>query len=255
MMLNRNTDREWEKYGSTDPYFGVLTEEKYLKENLTDENKDAFFASGSSEIAEVLATVRKQFSPDFIPMRSLDFGCGVGRFVLPLAEISELAVGVDISESMLYEAKRNCDARSIENVSFVKSDDSLSLLTGRYNFIHSTIVFQHIPIKRGMRIFARLLSHLEVDGVCVLQFTYKANRQPARRIIAWLKTYAPFVWPVINLIRGKPWSAPTMQMNEYDLNKLLFMLQDLKVSSLFVEFTDHNGHLGVKLYFKGPNKE
>ena len=38
-MFNRNTDREWEKFGANDPYYGVLTHEKFHKANLTDENK------------------------------------------------------------------------------------------------------------------------------------------------------------------------------------------------------------------------
>jgi len=61
--------------------------------------------------------------------------------VIPLAGISESVVGVDVSESMLNEAKRNCESLSIKNVSFVKGDDNLSALNCKFDFIHSYIVF------------------------------------------------------------------------------------------------------------------
>jgi hypothetical protein len=37
-------------------------------------------------------------------------------------------------------------------------------LKGKYDFIHSYIVFQHIPVERGKRIFEKLLAHLETGG-------------------------------------------------------------------------------------------
>ena len=45
---------------------------------------------------------------------------------------------------------------------------------------------------------------------------------------------------------------PEMQMTTYDANALLFSIQDLGVTDIFVEFTDHGGALGVMLYFHRP---
>jgi 2-polyprenyl-3-methyl-5-hydroxy-6-metoxy-1,4-benzoquinol methylase len=92
-MFHRNTDRDWEKFGASDPYLGVLTHEQYHRANLTDESKEAFFKSGHDYIADVSKKIRTYLDPAFTPCRSLDFGCGVGRLVVPLAGISDHVVG------------------------------------------------------------------------------------------------------------------------------------------------------------------
>ena len=58
-MFNGNTDREWEKFGRNDPYFGVITHDKFRKANLTDEKKKEFFRSGYIYIDTVLKKIRK----------------------------------------------------------------------------------------------------------------------------------------------------------------------------------------------------
>jgi len=67
----------------------------------------AFFESGRGHVEAVLASCKRYFGEGFQPRRLLDFGCGVGRVLLPFAELCEAVVGVDISESMLAEARRN----------------------------------------------------------------------------------------------------------------------------------------------------
>ena len=78
-----------------------------------------------------------------------DFGCGVGRLVLPFAHYSREVVGIDISESMLKECEKNLNNRGINNCQLITSDDNLASLTGSFNLIHSFITFQHIPVGTG----------------------------------------------------------------------------------------------------------
>jgi hypothetical protein len=40
-----------------------------------------------------------------------------------------------------------------------------------------------------------------------------------------------------------------MQMNPYNMNEILFLLQCRGVQRTYVEFTDHGGELGVSLFF------
>ena len=160
-MFNGGTDGEWEKWGRDDPYFGVLTDGKFRMVNLTDANRAEFFRSGSEYIDGVLRTVRSHIDPAFRIRRALDFGCGVGRLVIPLSKVAEHVTGLDVSDSMLAEARRNCEAHGARGVQFLKSDDGLSALEGKFDFIHSSLVFQHIPVRRGERIFRNFLGHLE----------------------------------------------------------------------------------------------
>jgi cyclopropane fatty-acyl-phospholipid synthase-like methyltransferase len=109
--------------------------------------------------------VRETLDPSFAPRRCLDFGCGVGRVAIPLARRTGEVVGVDVSESMLAEARRNCEVQETRNVTLLPSDDALSALTGRFDFIHSFVVFQHSPRERGDAILEALLEHLSVGAL------------------------------------------------------------------------------------------
>jgi 2-polyprenyl-3-methyl-5-hydroxy-6-metoxy-1,4-benzoquinol methylase len=251
-MFGKITDREWEKFGKNDPYYGVLTLDKFRSVNLTDDNKEEFFRSGYEHIDIILKKIRTYIDSSYMVNQALDFGCGVGRLVIPLAEISNKVTGVDISESMLLEAKRNCEARSLGNVDFIKSNESLSLLEDRqYNFIHSIIVFQHIPTRRGELIFRSLISHLEDGGCGVIHFTYSKLDSKIRKIISDIfNKYIPFGANLINIIKGKSFFAPSMQMNKYNLNKLFLIMQESKISNFHTEFTNDNGELGIILYFQ-----
>jgi len=250
MSFLSNTDREWEKFGKSDPYFGVVSHDKFLKVNLTDRNKEEFFESGSRYVDDLLGKIKHHVSPAFTVKKALDFGCGVGRLTIPLANVAQEVAGLDVSDSMLSEARKNCDARSIGNVSLFKSDDSLSALKEKYDLIHSFIVFQHIPVTRGERIFENLLEHLENDGVCVVHFTYSSRDQTRNRLVSRIKNLVPFSGNLINLMKGKKFLSPQMQMNTYDLNRLFFTIQTAGVRNSFIEFTDHGGQLGVVAFFQ-----
>jgi len=194
-----STDREWERWGKVDPYYGVITHDKFRKKNITQEAKAEFFESGRSHISHVFKVCRQHLDPDFSPKRALDFGCGTGRLVIPLAEIAEHVVGLDISESMLREAQKNCEELSLRNIDLLKSSDDLSSLNGYFDFIHAVIVFQHIPVSRGRRIFMNLLDHLKEGGICATQFTYSKAKyksnwgvEPMARVLRGCESNANF---------------------------------------------------------------
>jgi len=252
-MFNRGTDREWENLGKDDPYYGVISHNKYRKSKLTDESKEDFFKSGYEYIELVLKKIRNYIDSDYSVKRALDFGCGVGRLVIPLSEVAETVTGIDVSESMLREAENNCKARAIKNADFVKSDDNLTSLIGKFNLIHSFIVLQHIPVKRGEHIFDNLIAKMEDGGVCVIHFTYAKNYK-IRKLVSLIKCYLPFAKNIINVIKGRDFSDPEMQMNNYDLNKLFLMMQKANVCKFYAEFTDHKGALGIIVYFQKPEK-
>ena len=249
-MLDRTTDSAWERYGREDPYFGVLTDEKYRRARLTEAQKAEFFESGTAHVSDVIATIRRHIDSEFQIDRALDFGCGVGRLVIPLAAVARQVTGVDVSKSMLEEARRNCDARQLRNVEFVTSDDRLTLLKGPYNFVHSLIVFQHIPVERGRAIFRRLTELLQDGGVGVLHVTYAKSYRPGWK--EQVKSHVPLVRPLLAWWRARRKLRPEMQMNAYDLNALFAILQTARIGDVYLQFTDHGGSRGVVLYFRKP---
>ena len=259
-----STDIEWEKWGASDPYFGVITLPKFRSANLTEDNKREFFDSGRHHVEVILETCRRYFAPSFALRRVLDFGCGVGRLIIPFADLAEWVVGVDVSPSMLIEARKNCIDHGLRHVDFVVSDDSLSSLDEPFDLVHSSIVFQHIDVLRGRRLFSRLVELIKPGGLGVIHVTYGkayyANSfgVPPGLPMAAIPTARPKKFAWLRRHRREDAAAPKetgdpeMQMNAYNLSELGFILQRAGVPRFFAEFTDHGGELGVILYFQRP---
>src|SRR5262245_52302229 len=100
---------EWEKMGRKDPYFGVLTNDKFRSGQIDAAARAEFFASGERHVQTCFETIPRCFARPFAPRRTLDFGCGVGRLVIPFARRCGEVVGADVSPAMLAEARRNCE--------------------------------------------------------------------------------------------------------------------------------------------------
>ena len=102
-------------------------------------------------------------------------------------------------------------------------------------------------------IFENLIAHLEGGGIGVVHFTY-APPNRMNKLIPLIKSYIPLARNVMNLLKGQKFRTPEMQMNTYDLNDLLSLIQKANVVNCYTEFTNHGGWLGVVVYFKMPKK-
>ena len=243
-----DSDRDWERFGQSDPYFAVLTDPEFHGKPVGDA-RARFFESGEDHIETVLSIIRERLDPGFTPQRALDFGCGVGRLLIPLAARCREVTGVDVSPSMLSEAKRNCVAAGVSNVSLVQGDDELSALKGPFEFIHTYIVLQHIPVVRGERLVRRLASMLVDGGISIFHVPYSTGRSSLRsRLLYWARHNAPGVNALINLSRRRAANTPLMQMNAYSITRLLDILSDEGCQEVHVRFSNHNGARGVMLF-------
>src|SRR3954469_23758300 len=99
-------DKEWEKFGKANPYYGVIVDEKYKTKNLNNDIKTDFFTSGENYVKNVFSVIESSLGREFTPHMTLDFGCGTGRLTIPLAKRSNKIRAIDISESVLKEAAR-----------------------------------------------------------------------------------------------------------------------------------------------------
>jgi ubiquinone/menaquinone biosynthesis C-methylase UbiE len=243
-----STDTDWDKWGEIDPYFGVLSSDEYRADNLNEELRAKFFHSGDVYIRRTLDAVRSHLDAGYQPERCVDFGCGVGRLVIPLAGLSREVVGIDVSDHMLAEAASNCEKRNVENVALVKSDDRLTQLDGSFNLIHSCLVLQHIPAKRGMQLIDALVRHLEPGGVVVIQFYYRCDAPKLVRALVKLRYRLPIANTARNLIRGRPLQEPAMQLHTYDLEAILCLLKAAGVASIYLHPFTHDEFQSVTLY-------
>jgi SAM-dependent methyltransferase len=242
-------EREWEKFGRKDPYFGVLSDEKFRSTRIDAAARAEFFGSGERHVATCFETIRRCFDASFAPRRALDFGCGVGRIVIPLARRCAEVIGVDVSPAMLAEARRNCDENGLGNVTLVDVQEGLSEATGSFDFVHSFIVFQHIPALKGERIAGELVARLEPGGVGALHFTTAQHTSRLRRFVRGLRWSAPVMNNLANLLKGRP-GEPLMIMDDYDLGRIWNVLREHGCGHAFLRATDHGGHLGVMCFFE-----
>lgn len=245
-----NSDKQWEKWGKMNPYYAVLSDEKFRGRDLSGDKLGDFFKSGEVYIGTVVETAF-EINNKFSPKRVLDFGCGVGRLLIPLAERFENVIGVDISPSMLAEAKKNV-SRFNGRVVLAQSDDELSKIQGKFDLIHSVIVFQHIPTNRGMKIVSSLLSRLTEGGVAVLHFPYARNANLISKALHFIRRVIPGIHPILNVVRGRPFSDPIMEMNCYDIGDLLNTFSRHGIERVHVKVhPEHTGYqtatlIGVK---------
>jgi len=254
-MGTLNSDRNWKFYGRKEPYFGVTGLDIHLVENLDNKATDDFFLTGRDDVDKLFSRIRTRTDPSFKPARILDFGCGPGRMVIPFARYANEVTGMDVSQHMLEEAENNCIRNNVGNVSFLLSDDHLSLIGDqKFDLVHSYIVIQHINKKRGLKIIARLLDAIKPGGIGVLQVTYH-DAYPLRRIVNFFRYRLPFLYDVLNNLKrlyreNKIRRLPLMQMNSYDLNEVFALLQKNGVTDVDVSFTNHYNYCGVSLCFK-----
>ena len=233
--VGNNPSDDWEKFGKEDPYFGVIDLDRFHQSNLTPEAITEFFDSGRRHVEYVIATIRSHIDPKFQPRVALDFGCGVGRCTIPIARLCRRVTGVDVSPSMIEEGKSNAMSRTVTNIEWVNSGD-LKTVSGEFDFIHSFIVFQHIPPVQGMDLLSRLIDLLAADGMASIQLLYYRNSSRLKQILSRIRVSVPLVHNFANLYYGKPFSYPLMQKNVYDMNAVFDLLHKKGCGSCAVRF-------------------
>jgi SAM-dependent methyltransferase len=164
-MALKDLKEVWEGWAREDPLWAILS-----VPGKTDRrwNPEEFFSTGRDEIRDVMATLTAK-GIQVKTGRCLDFGCGVGRLTQGLAEFFSTCDGVDISPTMIREARKwnkfpdRCNYHNNDRPDLsIFADES-------FDFIYSNIVLQHIEpdISQGyIREFVRLLSD---GGVAVFQ--------------------------------------------------------------------------------------
>jgi SAM-dependent methyltransferase len=275
-MSSNNTDKDWENFASTDPYWAVLTQDRFRKQAMDEAARREFFLSGEKYIEWVFSVIHKHIDPQFKPEKGLDFGCGVGRLVLAMSRRCRSVVGIDVSDSMLAEARKNCVSENAGNVEVVKGDDNCSNLKPGFDFLNSVIVLQHIPCERGILIFRRLIDLMTPEAVGAVHFTYSGSgfpmepdasrygarkkKEPSRggkyhlsQLFRALKergeeTFQRAPSQAEGVESKSP--VPEMQMNPYLLNPIFQILQEAGVREMHVAFSDHTRSLGTVLFFK-----
>lgn len=163
--MNNRYQKQWENLGSHDPYWAVLSDSKKKGGKW---EKDEFFESGRCEIEQVMANLA-HIRVELRLETALDFGCGVGRLSRALSRHFEKVIGIDISKSMLEEAR--AQHRGFSNIEFLHNTakNIRSIPSTTIDLVYSNIVLQHMPAKQQLLFICEFCRVLRPGGVAIFQ--------------------------------------------------------------------------------------
>jgi SAM-dependent methyltransferase len=179
----------WDELAKADAFWAVLSRPERKGGRWT---LDEFVAAGEQEIDEQLERADSVYGLPTRRLQALDFGCGSGRLVHPLASRFERVVGVDVSPAMVEHARRvTAEFDNVELI--VNATPTLEMLaSGTFDFVYSHLVLQHVPTLRLIEAYVRELVRVTAPGgIALLQAPHtipRAHRlQPLRRFYALLR--------------------------------------------------------------------
>ena len=223
----------WDAFAAREPYFAVLTHQRYLREHFDPAAEAEFFDSGEAYVSELYGIVRARVAPHFGPLTVLEYGCGVGRLLIPFARRATTVTGVDISQAMLETARMHIVKAGVTNVELldVVDDDRT------FDLVNCFLVLQRLRRRDGLELLRRLARRVREGGVGVFQFPYRARLSPLVSISRKARARVPGVNALVNVMRRK--SMPFIESNTYDVNEVFAILQDAGFDSPHVLFSRH----------------
>lgn len=218
----RDTSADWEKLAKDNAYWAVLTEDTFKGEP-SAEAMSLFFESGRRDIEGIQVEIQRLY-PEFAPPFEtvIDFGCGTGRLLLPLARKAAHAFGIDISQTMRDLALANACAAGIDHVSFAPTPETLLKLGVKADWINSFIVLQHIEPRRGYFIINDLLQCVRPGGYASLHVPlFKSGERRDYYTDRVMYFRNDFYQTQTVFIDRDNYDHPDMQMYDYDANTVL----------------------------------
>lgn len=99
---------------------------------------------------------------------ALEIGCGIGRLMLPMASVFGLVAGVDVCPKMISLAKEYLSKYPKNEGAFFPlicdGSGRLPVFDHFYDFVYSTIVFQHLPDLETVRLYLKETFRVLVPG-------------------------------------------------------------------------------------------
>jgi SAM-dependent methyltransferase len=173
--LFAKTVAQWEYLGKTEPYWSVLTSDRYFMDTF-HQSRDAFFATGEIEVQALESTVVRVGLPFPQNARCLELGCGVGRVTAALAKRFQEVVAVDVSQPHLSIAKNEL-AQLATNINFQQLNNINHIdMFGKFDLVYTKIVLQHNTPPVINYLLRSILNSLKSGGVALFQVpVYKAG--------------------------------------------------------------------------------
>ncbi|WP_159718943.1 class I SAM-dependent methyltransferase [Geminicoccus flavidas] len=176
--LWRHVAEVWSEYGVSDPYWSVLTDERWRAHNMVRADVlEEFYKSGENGLRRLETWFERNGLEIDLETVCAEYGCGVGRCTLWLARRFRRVVAFDISQNHIDAAHKALKERGVTNVDFVlvRGPDDLKHLQG-VDLFFSIIVLQHNPPPIIVDILKAAFEGLKPGGILYFQVpTYGAD--------------------------------------------------------------------------------
>ena len=236
----------WNAFAAREPYFAVLTEPRFLRARFDGTAEAEFFQTGEDHVAELYGTGLDTVVEHFEPLTVLEYGCGVGRLVIPFSRRAEKVTGVDVSPAMLETARRHVDRFGARNVELVTAE-AFERDARTFDLVNCFLVFQRMRRPEGLVLLRKLAARVRDGGVGVFHFPYQSHVSPLVRLARDARARVPGVNALVNVTRRQPLATPLIESNPYDLNEVFAILQE-HFQAPHVVFTRHGDLDGVVIY-------
>ncbi|HVW56236.1 MAG TPA: class I SAM-dependent methyltransferase [Rhizobiaceae bacterium] len=245
-----DTDRDWEELSRQDPYWAVLSNAEYRGLGESREGLGRFFETGRRHVTEICQRFERHFGRD--PegaATAVDFGCGVGRLLLPMAARARFAIGVDVSQTMRATCRERAAAEGVRNVDICADLETLHRRGVKADWINSYIVFQHIPTMRGYQLLDSLLELTAPACLCSIHVTLYKDARLMHYATSGTRFFQSSDTGTRSVLREeRARNTPEMQMNDYDLTRVHALFLRHGFGELVMVHEDQAGIHGVMIY-------
>lgn len=164
--LARDKER-WDTLGKEDPLWVILTDPSKRGHKW---NIDDFFQTGKQEIESLMNEIDNlSLKTPLIRGKALDFGCGVGRLTRALATYFNEVTGLDISPSMIDNARKFNTVGERLNYCVNDRADLAPIPSDSIDLLYSSITLQHIRKEFIGDYIAEFIRVVTRNGLVVFQ--------------------------------------------------------------------------------------
>lgn len=213
-------DPLWDKAASREPYFSIVTAPELLRANLSSDSRQAFFDDGREIVDYILQRIRDRLEPEFAPVSTLEYGCGVGRLAMAHARHPGSVVAVDRSEAMLAVARSEARQHGLEHIRFQSAAEFFATDVS-FDLITCYSVLQRIPKSEGLHLIAALLGRLGKGGIAVFNVPYRDTATWSKRTSRRLRYRIPAINAMANRFLGKRFEDAIFLSHVYDLHEIV----------------------------------
>lgn len=174
----------WEIHAKDDPFWAIISTPGKMggKWDLNE-----FLQTGRHEIDQLLETLSSN-DIEFERSSALDFGCGVGRLTQALARYFESVCGVDISPTMIENARTLNQYREKCTYHLNARADLRLFEDDQFSFIYSSIVLQHMEPDVARSYLAEFGRILKPGGLLIFQLPSSLRNQEGLPVGAWVSS-------------------------------------------------------------------